>query len=59
MKQVECQHCDTVFRNNERDPMLMEMLGHYNQEHPDVMSSLTNEIKAAWMREFERRWHEG
>lgn len=56
MKTIKCPDCGGEFRAATREEILDILYDHYKRDHNEIISTVTEAEKKAWMERFERDW---
>lgn len=59
MKTVQCQHCEATFSAATKEEMLGILYDHYMKDHAEVITTVDDAAKKAWMEAFEAQWNAG
>jgi len=52
MKTITCYDCDTTFSADTADEILQQMYPHYMEIHNEIITSVDEAGKKAWMERF-------
>jgi hypothetical protein len=56
MKTITCFDCDMQFSGETPQEVQLRMLPHYREVHPEIINSVDDAGRKAWMEEFDKRW---
>jgi len=56
MKTIDCQHCEAHFTADTKEAILGVLYDHYMKDHTQIITTIDEAGKQAWMQAFEARW---
>lgn len=56
MKTITCYDCDQIFTAATADEVLKQMYAHYMEMHHEIITSVDEAGKKAWMERFYADW---
>ncbi len=56
MKKIKCFDCDQSFEAETREDILNAFYKHYMADHNEIITTVDEAGKKAWMERFEKDW---